>query len=75
MPPRTDASAIPVSWRAVDVGSGLLSYTVQVRDRAGGSWTSWLTDTTATSAHWLGQVGHSYEFRVSAIDRKGNRQH
>ena len=71
---RTDASAIPVSWRAVDVGSGLLSYTVQVRDRAGGSWTGWLTDTTSTSAHWLGQVGHSYEFRVSAIDRKGNRQ-
>ncbi len=74
LPARTDASAIPVSWRAVDVGSGLLSYTVQVRDRAGGTWTNWLTNTTLTSGHWLGQAGHSYEFRVSAVDRKGNRQ-
>jgi spore germination protein YaaH len=72
--PITDASAIPVSWRAVDVGTGVLSYSVQVRDRAGGSWVSWLTNTTATSAYWLGQAGHAYEFRMSAIDRKGNRQ-
>jgi spore germination protein YaaH len=74
LPPVTDASAIPVSWRAVDVGSGLLSYTVQVRDRAGGSWTNWMTNTTVTSGSWIGQPGHTYEFRVSAIDRKGNRQ-
>jgi spore germination protein YaaH len=74
LPPLTDASAIRVTWRAIDVGSGLLSYSVQVRDRAGGSWTSWLTDTTQTSATWLGQPGHTYEFRVSAVDRRGNRQ-
>ena len=74
LPPVTDTSAIPVSWRAVDVGAGLLSYTVQARDRAGGSWTDWLVNTTATSAHWIGQPGHTYEFRVSAVDRNGNRQ-
>ncbi len=43
-------------------------------DRANGAWTSWLTDTTATSAYWIGQAGHAYEFRVSAVDRNGNRQ-
>jgi hypothetical protein len=74
LPPVTDASAIPVSWRTIDVGSGLLHATVQVRDRAGGTWTDWLVNTTQTSAHWFGQPGHAYEFRVSAVDRKGNRQ-
>jgi spore germination protein YaaH len=74
MPPMTDASAIRVGWRAFDAGSGLLNYSVQVRDRAGTTWVSWLTSTTQTSATWIGQPGHTYEFRVSAVDRKGNRQ-
>jgi spore germination protein YaaH len=74
MPPTTDASAIPVSWRATDVGSGVLHYSVQVRDRPSGAWISWLTDTTSTAAHWIGQPSHAYEFRLSATDRKGNRQ-
>ncbi|HEY7451195.1 MAG TPA: glycosyl hydrolase family 18 protein [Candidatus Limnocylindria bacterium] len=74
LPSQTDASAILVSWRAVDVGSGLLSYSVQARDRASSTWTAWWTDTNVTSAYWLGQPGHTYEFRMSAVDRNGNRQ-
>ena len=74
LPPVTDASAIAVSWRLTDVGSGLLNQSVQYRDRASGAWTGWLTDTTATSAYFAGQPGHAYEFRVSGIDRNGNRQ-
>jgi len=74
LPPVTDASGVLVSWRATDVGSGVLNQSVQYRDRAGGAWTAWLTDTTATSAYFLGQPGHAYEFRVSAMDRNGNRQ-
>ena len=57
LPPRTDSSAIPVSWRAIDVGSGVLSYTVQARDRAGGVWADWLVNTTATSASWMRPAG------------------
>jgi len=74
LPATTDGLAVPVSWRAIDVGSGVLDYSVQVRDRPTGGWTPWLTNTTATSASWVGQPGHVYEFRVSAADRRGNRQ-
>jgi hypothetical protein len=33
-----------------------------------------LSGTTATSGSYVGTPGHRYEFRVSAIDRKGNAQ-
>ncbi len=74
LPAGTDASGVGVSWRHLDIGSGVGSYTVQVRDRAGGEWTSWQTDVSWTSAHFVGTEGHSYEFRVSAVDMVGNRQ-
>jgi spore germination protein YaaH len=74
MPAQTDAYAVPVSWHAVDVGSGVSTYTVQVRDRASTTWSTWLAGTTLTSGTYLGQLGHTYEFRVSAVDRKGNAQ-
>ena len=74
LPPVTDAYATRVSWRAIDVGSGLASYTVQVRDRASTTWSSWLTNTTAAYATYAGAIGHSYEFRVSARDKLGNTQ-
>jgi hypothetical protein len=47
---------------------------VQVRDRAGGSWTPWLTDVSWTKATYHGIEGHAYEFRVSARDGLGNQQ-
>jgi len=74
LPPVTDAYAVTVRWRAIDVGSGLASYTVQLRDRAFTTWTTWLTGTTATSATYAGRPGHTYEFRVAARDRLGNTQ-
>lgn len=74
MPPVTDAYAIPVRWRAIDVGSGLASYTVQVRDRATTGWTTWQTNVTGTAPTYIGVPGHTYEFRVSAKDRLGNAQ-
>jgi len=74
LPPVTDAYAVTVRWRAVDAGSGVASYTVQLRDRASTTWTTWLTGTTATSATYLGRPGHVYEFRVAARDKLGNTQ-
>ena len=59
-----------VSWAATDT-SRIVSYDVQV-SRNGGSWTSWLTGTTATSDVWLGTTGDGYAFRVRARDSKGN---
>jgi hypothetical protein len=74
LPAVTDASAVRVDWAATDVGSGVAGYSLQVRDRAAATWLPWLSGTTATSGYFAGEVGHSYEFRVSAIDFKGNAQ-
>lgn len=74
LPALSGTVGITVAWKATDVGSGVRSYSVQARDRATASWVSWLTGTTATSATFVGVPGHSYDFRVSAIDYKGNAQ-
>ena len=74
LPRVSDALPIPVAWRATDAGSGVASYSVEVRDRASSSWTLWLSNTTATSGLYPGLDGHAYEFRVSAKDRAGNAQ-
>ncbi|MBU0494753.1 MAG: hypothetical protein KKA73_15330 [Chloroflexi bacterium] len=63
----TTSTAIPVSWTGTDTGSGVRSYTVQVRD-GGGAWANWLTDTTATTGTYTGQAGHTYRFRSIATD-------
>jgi spore germination protein YaaH len=74
MPAITDAYAMTVRWRAVDVGSGIASYSVQLRDRTSATWSTWLAATTTTSATYIGTRGHAYEFRVAAKDRLGNTQ-
>lgn len=66
-------SPIPVRWSGVDGGaSGIASYDVQVKDGAGGVWTNWQTNTSATSASYLGVSGHTYYFRVRARDNAAN---
>ena len=74
LPAQTDTSAIRVDWAATDVGSGVRSYTVQVRDRANATWMAFVSGTSATSGSYTGVPGHSYEFRVSAVDFNGNAQ-
>ncbi len=59
-----------VSWPARDT-SRIVSYDVQV-SVDGGPWAAWLTRTRARSEVWLGSDGHSYAFRVRAVDSKGN---
>lgn len=75
----TLATTVPVKWTATDTGtnpSGVKSYTVAVRKGAWngslGSWTTWKSATTATSASYFGNYGYTYCFRVYAIDRSGN---
>lgn len=66
-------SGLPVTWRGNDPGgSGIASFFVQVRQGAGGAWTGWQTNTTATSASFDGAPGQSYFFRARAIDRAQN---
>jgi len=74
LPAQAEDAAITVRWAATDVGSGVKSYSVQVRDRSRSTWVPWLTGTTATSGTFGGVPGRSYEFRVAAVDYKGNAQ-
>ncbi|OGW12624.1 MAG: hypothetical protein A3G93_13295 [Nitrospinae bacterium RIFCSPLOWO2_12_FULL_45_22] len=64
-----------VSWSGSDgeSGSGLRDYTIYVSDN-GGDYTPWLTNTTATSAEFIGQFGHTYRFYSIARDNVGNEE-
>ncbi|HEY7846936.1 MAG TPA: glycosyl hydrolase family 18 protein [Candidatus Limnocylindria bacterium] len=73
MPSTTDAQAFMLRWRAKDYASGVLSYTVQHR-RNGGPWRTWLSGTKKTAAWFTGYAGSTYEFRMRAVDVKGNAQ-
>jgi uncharacterized repeat protein (TIGR01451 family) len=62
-----------VSWSGSDGESCVLDYDVQYKDGYDGTWTDWLTRTTATSAVFPGgEHGHTYFFRSRARDLYGN---
>ncbi|RMG99952.1 MAG: hypothetical protein D6706_04680 [Chloroflexi bacterium] len=60
-----------VSWSGSDLGSGVASYDVAVAVD-GGMATGWLTETTAVSGQFVGEVGRLYTFTITAQDRAGN---
>ena len=81
-PPTSSVAALPqfeptsftVSWSGTDTGGpGIASFSVFVSDN-GGSFTAFKTDTTATSASFTGQPGHTYGFYSVATDTLGNAQ-
>ena len=72
LPPWVETTCFTVTWSGEDVWSGVAAYDVQVRDGYEGTWTDWLTDTTAASAVFTGAHGHTYFFRVRAGDLAGN---
>jgi murein DD-endopeptidase MepM/ murein hydrolase activator NlpD len=61
-----------VNWSGSDARSGLRWYDVQVRDGERGEWVDWMINTTNTAAIFAGQPGHTYYFRVRAMDEVGN---
>lgn len=83
VPPTSSVATLPaqssptftVSWSGQDDpgGSGVASYDVYVSDD-GGAFTPFETNTTATSATFTGQVGHTYGFYSVATDNAGNVQ-
>ncbi|MBN1138755.1 MAG: FG-GAP repeat protein [Anaerolineae bacterium] len=79
-PPMSYASSPPlvkgpflVSWQGADGASGLVDYTIQVRQN-GGAWTVWLDHQAAGSATYPGTVGNTYRFRSIARDVAGNTE-
>ncbi len=75
LPGTTTATTFTVSWSGSDDtgGSGIGSYDVYV-STDGGPFNSFLTQTTATSAAFSGQAGHTYAFYSVATDNVGNVQ-
>ena len=71
LPPTTTSTSFTVSWSGSDpAGPGIAAYNVFVSDD-GGPFTLWQSDTTATSASYTGQVGHTYAFYSVATDDLG----
>jgi len=75
LPPQTLTTDFTLSWSGQDDagGSGIASYDVYVSDN-GGSYISWLSHATATSATFSGQPGHTYAFYSVAVDHVGNEE-
>jgi len=74
LPAVTTDTKFNVSWGGADARSGLRWYHVQVRDgnRVDSQWTDWLVNTTKTGEIFPAQTGHTYYFRVRAMDAIGN---
>jgi hypothetical protein len=60
-----------VAWSGTDVGSGIQDFTIFVSDN-GAPFTPFLTNTSAISATFTGQLGHTYGFYSIARDLVGN---
>jgi hypothetical protein len=62
-----------VRWSGTDIGSGLQDFTVFVSEN-GGPFTTWLIDTSATSAIFYGKASTTYAFYSLARDAVGNHE-
>ena len=73
LPPAYPDTAIHLSWSANDTASGLDHFEIQSnRDNAG--WQALGSQLTGDDrqAWFIGEFGHTYNFRLSAFDRAGN---
>lgn len=59
-----------VNWSGTDSGVGIASYAIFVSED-NGAYVAFLAGTTATSAPFTGQAGHTYSFYSVASDRMG----
>ncbi|MFQ5459790.1 MAG: DNRLRE domain-containing protein [Anaerolineae bacterium] len=67
-----DRPTFPVRWAQTDPGgSGTAGIDVQYRV-ASGPWLDWITDSTASSRDFSGELGKTYGFRGRGRDRAGN---
>ncbi len=74
LPAVTTDTQFSVNWAGSDARSGVRWYDVQARDgnRPDDEWEGWLVRTTKTAELFQGQAGHTYYFRVRAMDEIGN---
>lgn len=63
-----------VSWQADDAnGAGVLYYSVEVREAGSEEWRTLAARTTLPRAHFRGESGKAYQFRITAVDRATNQ--
>jgi hypothetical protein len=60
-----------VAWTGYDDEAGIEGFDVEYQVD-GMAWNGWMTDTIDTEAMFVGEAGHTYNFRVTARDRVGN---
>lgn len=73
LPATQSTTSFPVQWSGSDAGAGIASYSVYVSENSK-PFTSWLLDTTATTATFAGDVNKTYAFYSIARDGAGNLQ-
>ena len=83
-PPMTHLSPLPqyspvdhlmLRWNVAEAGAGIDRYEIEYRDQADSQWQTAQTvsDSATTSIQITDTIpGHSYDFRMRAIDRAGN---
>lgn len=73
-PIQGDLVLFNVAWGGTDGphGSGIVAYDIQVRDGFSGAWLIWQNRTSETSGTFVGQIGHTYFFRIRAYDAAGH---
>jgi len=74
LPPVTTDTKFTINWSGNDVRAGVRWYHIQMRDvsHPDSVWEDWLVNTTKTTEMFQGQPGHTYAFRIRAMDNIGN---
>lgn len=72
--PLLKGTQVPVTWSGTDVGSGIASYDLFVRDGVSGDWQPWLQNVASNTVVYNGTVGHTVFFQSQARDQIGHRE-
>ncbi len=75
LPATVYSGAFLLQWGGSDDQSGLAGFDIQYQDN-GGAWQTWDTHPNgdARQAWFIGAAGHTYRFRMRAVDRAGNAE-
>jgi RHS repeat-associated protein len=73
LPAQAAGSSFEVDWSGSDLGAGIATFDIYV-SVDGGAFAPWLLATSADSAIYTGEAGHSYAFYSVAVDHVGRRE-
>lgn len=75
LPAISQSTAIKLTWKAEKGSANILNFEMEYA-RDGGSWVSWGKAIPAEDKQlwFVGEFGHSYAFRMRAVDTGGNKE-